>query len=243
VELHRYAGAGTRNAAVYTPVSAILHHAGIDIKLRRPKGAKGRIVTDWLVPEDALGIIQAAEAFDHEFATLLNFLLYTGVRLGAALGLQRNDVMLDELKAWVRHQKKQPASEVRLKEELRDALAIHMASHHEERVFRFHQGGHLKHQLVRAKLAYLKLPCPTRRPAKWHPPTYRLAWANFHTFRHTWATWMRRYGGADVQGLVATKNWRDARSAACYAHAVAREEWDRVDRLPKLGNISGVAGK
>jgi hypothetical protein len=49
-------------------------------------------------------------------------------------------------------------------------------------------------------------------------------------------------GGADVQSLVATKNWHDARSAARYAHAVAREEWDRVERLPKLGNIRGVAG-
>ena len=50
IELHPHAGPGTRNASVYTPVSAILRHAGIDIKLRRPKGAKGRIVTDWLTP-------------------------------------------------------------------------------------------------------------------------------------------------------------------------------------------------
>ena len=55
---------------------------------------------------------------------------------------------------------------------------------------------------------------------------------NFHTFRHTWATWMRRYGGADVQGLVATGNWRDARSAERYAHVVARDEWNRVESLP-----------
>jgi hypothetical protein len=54
---------------------------------------------------------------------------------------------------------------------------------------------------------------------------------------------MRRYGGADVQGLVATKNWRDPRSAARYAHAVARDEWNRVDQLPTVGNIRGVAGK
>jgi integrase len=243
IELHPHAGPGTRNAAVYTPVSAILHHADVDLKLRRPEGAKGRIVTDWLVPDDASGIIRAAEAFDSEFATLLKFLLYTGVRLGAALHLERNHVMLDEHKAWVRHQKKQPAAELKLQEELRQALAVHLASHNEERVFRFHQGGHLKHQLVRAKLAYLKLPCPVRRPTRWRPPPYRLAWANFHTFRHTWATWMRRYGGADVQGLVATKNWRDARSAARYAHAVAREEWNRVDLLPELGKIRGVARK
>ena len=48
VALHPNAGNATRNAGVYTRVSAILHHAGVEIKLKRPKGAKGRIVTDWL---------------------------------------------------------------------------------------------------------------------------------------------------------------------------------------------------
>lgn len=242
IELHPHAGPGTRNAAVYTPVSAILHRAGVEIKLRRPKGAKGRVVTDWLTPDDAFGIIRAAESFDREFARLLKFLLYTGVRLGAALNLQREDVQLHELRAWVRHQKKQPATDVRLREDLRDVFAVHLASHDRRRIFRFRQGGHLKHLLLRAKLAYLSIPCPVRRPPEWRAPPYRLAWANFHSFRHTWATWMRRYGGADVQGLVATGNWRDPRSAARYSHAVARDEWSRVDNLPKVGNIRGVAG-
>jgi len=52
---------------------------------------------------------------------------------------------------------------------------------------------------------------------------------------------MRRYGGADVQGLAETKNWRDPRSAARYSHAVARDEWDRVDNLPAMGNRRGKA--
>jgi integrase len=85
------------------------------------------------------------------------------------------------------------------------------------------------------------LPCPKRRPIGWKPPEYRLAFVGFHTFRHTWATWMRRYGGADVQGLAATKNWRDPRSAARYAHVVSRDEWDRVDNLPSVGNTRGKA--
>jgi hypothetical protein len=44
---------------------------------------------------------------------------------------------------------------------------------------------------------------------------------------------MRR-AGTDVQGLVATGNWRNARSAARYAHVVAWEEWKRVDDLPSV---------
>jgi integrase len=242
VALYPNVTGATRNTCLYTPVSAILRHAGLEIKLRRPKGAKGRVVTEWLPPPDAFGIIAAAKSFDAELAALLTFLLYTGARLGAALDLRREDVRLGESAAWVRHQKGQPAAEVRLHEDLRAALAHHLESHNHQRAFRFHQGGHLKHQLVRAKLGYLGLPCPARRPKGWRPPPYRLAWANFHSFRHTWATWMRR-AGTDVQGLVATGNWRDIRSAARYAHAVARDEWNRVDLLPAVGNIRGVRDK
>jgi integrase len=234
----------TRNTCLYTPVSAILRHAGIKLDLKRPKGWKGCPVSDWLVKDDAFGIIGAADTFDAEIGVLLRFLLYTGVRLGAALNLQREDVRPGEGCAWVRHQKGQPASDVRLREDLCRALVVHLASHNHQRVFRFHQGGHLKHQLLRAKLAYLGLPCPVRRQKGWRAPPNRLAWVNYHSFRHTWATWMRQ-AGLDVQGLVATGNWRDPKSAERYAHAVARDEWSRVDRLPGFaaGNIRGLTNK
>jgi hypothetical protein len=62
---------------------------------------------------------------------------------------------------------------------------------------------------------------------------------NFHTFCHTWATWMRRYGGLDDKGLVATGRWKDIASASRYSHTVVSEESKRADRLPtpmeKLG--------
>ena len=63
----------TRNTYVYTPISAVMHYAlGDDApKIRRPKGAKGRIVTDFLSPADASAIIAAAEAIDLEFALLI----------------------------------------------------------------------------------------------------------------------------------------------------------------------------
>ena len=237
VALHPNTTPATRNACVYIPVSAILHHAGVEITIRKPKGAKGRVITDSLNTADAAGIVRAAGTFDPEYAVLLQFLLYTGVRLGEALRLTWDDVRLDEAAARVRTSKNGDPRELQLREDLVTAMRRlpHQAG---RKVFRFRQGGHLKHQLLRAKLAYLGLDCPVRRPKGWKPPPNRLTWCNHHSFCHTWATWMRRYGGADVQGLVETGRWRDARSARRYTHAVAREEWNRVEKLPAVGGKS-----
>lgn len=240
VALHPNACPATRNTCVYTPVAAILHHAGIDIKFKRPKGGKGRVITDWLSPEDADAIIAAADRIDSEFGLLLRALLYCGLRLGEVLAWQWHDLRLDEGAAWTRREKDGIESDVRLRADLVAALRAHRPADRHGPVFRFHQGGHLKHLLTRAKLAALGMPSPVRRPVGWQPPEYRLLWVNFHTFRHTWATWMRRYGGLDAKGLVATGNWRDERSASRYAHAVAREEWRRVEQLPSVGKIRGV---
>jgi integrase len=240
VALHPNAGNATRNAAVYTPVSAILHHAGVDLKLRRPKGAKGRIVTDWLRPEDADAIITAADQIDQEFGTLLRALLYTGLRLGEVLDRWRwEDINLEDGAAWTRREKGGIESDAKLRPDLVAALRLLRPADGEGRVFRFRQGGHLKHLLTRAKLAALGLPCPVRRPVGWQAPDNRLSWVNFHTFRHTFATWFRLYGDGDVQGLVATRNWRDPRSAARYSHAVMSDEWKRVDRFPNVGTLRG----
>ena len=230
ISMHPTASPSSRNAYVYMPMSAILHHAGIKIAVRRPKGFNGRVVTDYLNPADAFAVIRAA-AFDPEFALLLTFLLYTGVRVGEALALRPEDIRIEQKAAWVRTSKNGRPRTLRLREDLCAALAGHKPRL-QNRFFRFHQGGGFSHKLMRAKLAVLGLPCPSRRPAKWRQPPNRFSFLNFHTFCHTWATWMRQYGGADVQGLVSTGRWSDPRSAARYAHVVARDEWKRVDDLP-----------
>ena len=125
IELYPNVTAGTRNVSVYTPTAAILHHAGVEIKVRRPKGAKGRVVTDWISLEDATAIINAADQIKPEFGLLLRFLLYTGVRLGEALKLRWQDVELDHARAWVRRQKSGPASDVRLRPDLLAAMGQH----------------------------------------------------------------------------------------------------------------------
>ena len=77
----------TRNRKVYSPVSAVLHSAGIDIKLKRPPGSKSREKTDYMSPADASAVI-AADSFDAEFGLLLRFLHRHSDRrgVGAALG-------------------------------------------------------------------------------------------------------------------------------------------------------------
>jgi integrase len=227
----------TRNRQVYSPTSAVLHHARIPLALDRPKGAKGRVVTDYLPPADADAIILAARSFDAELELLLTFLLYTGARLGEALTLRWDDVQIEDGSARIRTSKNALPRELYLRTDLLAALAAHRPQEGHGRVFRFHQGGWLNGLLLRAKLAACGLPAP-ERPAKGehrNVPVHRLSWVNFHTFRHTWASWMRRYGRADVQGLVATGNWVDTRSAARYVHAVAREEWSKVEMLPAIG--------
>lgn len=234
---------GTQNCYVYTPVSAVLHHALGDKcpVIKRPKGAKGRIKTDFLWPSDAFAIIAAAERIDAEFGLYLLLLLYTGIRKSEGLDIRPEDVQPAELAAWLRDSKNGDPRMLKLREDLAARLKAHLDQHHGVRLFRFKDGGHFKHLLLRATLAACGLACPKRRPTGWKPPTHRLAFVGFHTFRHTWATWMRRYGGADVQGLAETKNWRDPKSAARYAHVVARDEWDRVDNLPAMGTARGKA--
>jgi integrase len=234
LKLYPNVSPSTRNAAVYTPVSAILHHAGVDITVKRPKGHKGKIVTRFLLPPDAFAVIEAAKAVDEEMGRLLTFLLYTGCRIGEALALKWETVSLDRSEAYIETSKNDDPRTVRLTQ---DAMAALGPVKTAGRVFRFHQGGHRNFLFLNAKVTACGLP-PVKRPKPGQRmviPPHRLSWVTFHTFCHTWATWMRRFGGADLQGLVATGRWRDPRSAARYAHVVSHEEWNRVDSLPTMG--------
>ncbi|MBV9984997.1 site-specific integrase, partial [Bradyrhizobium sp.] len=222
----------TRNGYVYTPVSAVLHHAGVEITVRRPKGYKGKARTLFLLPPDAFAIIKAADAIDAEMGRLLRFLLYTGCRIGEALALKWERVDLGQRLAYIETSKNDDPRTVKLRQELCDLLEPHRKA--AGKVFRFHQGGHRNFLFLNSKVTACGLPAVKRpkRGERMEIPPYRYSWVTFHTFCHTWATWMRRYGGADVHGLVGTGRWRDPRSAARYTHTAASEEWNRVDVLP-----------
>jgi integrase len=227
--------AATRNGCVHTPVSAILHHAGVDITVRRPKGYKAKTKTLFLLPADAFAIIKAADAIDPEMGRLLTFLLYTGCRIGEALALRWERVSLEDRAAYIETSKNEDPRTVKLTTEVCALLEPHTES--SGKVFRFKQGGHRNFIFLNAKVAACGL-APVARPKRRQKqvvPPYRFDWVTFHTFCHTWATWMRRFGGADLQALVSTGRWRDERSAKRYTHVASHEEWDRVDSLPTSG--------
>jgi integrase len=70
----------TRNRQNYTPIFAILTHAGVHKRFNRPKGAQGNARAIFLEPDEAWRLLAAAEASDAELCAFLTLVLYTGLR-------------------------------------------------------------------------------------------------------------------------------------------------------------------
>lgn len=218
VTLYPEAAPATRNRQVYTPISAVLKHAGIEKEIRRPKGWRGTPRTDWMTPEQAFRLLDAAKTLHAEFALFLTFLLYTGCRLSEALQIQCDRVDLQEAWAWTDKTKNDDPRMIFLPPVLVAELANHPRGLDRtgQRVFRLTKAGRLYTLMGRA----IKAAGPD------------LEFVSFHVFRHTWATWMRRYGKLDTSGLVKTKAWRDPASARRYEHTDITEESMKAALLP-----------
>jgi integrase len=214
--LYPDASPATRNRHVYTPVSAVMYHAGRRLGLRRPRGSAGNSQTSWLWPEQAEAIFAEAEKINREFAALLITLCYTGLRLSEALKLTWNDVRLQDGFAYVPDTKTDEPRAVFLPPVAVAAMA-NLEREISRRPFRFSKSGHL-YNLLKTAAFRAGVDLPER--------------SAFHIFRHTYATWMRRYAGLDERGLVGTGAWKDRKSAARYAHVVVSEEARRAVLLP-----------
>ena len=195
-QLYPNGTSATRNRQVYTPVSAVLKHVGVEIKIRRPKGAQGGKRQFWLMPEPTFRMLEQAHTLAPEFGILCTLLNYTGLRLSEALGLRCNNVDLSRAYAYIPITKTDEPRAVHLPPVVIASLAGHPRGidRPQERLFRYHKGGRLMDLLkMSAEAAGVELP-------------YRTA---FHVFRHNYATWMKLYGGLDVVGLVRTGAWAD----------------------------------
>ena len=215
--LYPRGSAATRNRSVYTPSSAVLKHSGVTINLRRPKGSGGNRATSWLWPEQAFAIFKEAEKLDKEFAALLIVLCYTGMRLSEALNLTWDNVRLQDGFAYVPDTKNSEPRAIFLPPVAVAAMASLQRREDAIRPFRFAKGGHI-YSLLRASAFKANVDLPER--------------SAFHIFRHSYATWMRRYAGLDNKGLRATGAWKDAKSVDRYTHVVVSEEAQKAALLP-----------
>lgn len=247
-ELYPKGSPATRNRQVYTPVSAILKHSGIEKTFRRPRGWKGKKGTSWLEPDQAFAVFAAADKIDVEFGLLCRFLLYTGLRLDEALSRPLKDLQINRAYLYLPESKTgeprgchlppvmveafmaQPARQGA--PVIRDANGRYISGgvpvadigvpflerRPDAKIFRFHDGGRLR-DMLKAAIAGCGLSFPRRQ-------------GGFHIFCHTYGSWMHRFGNLDTHGLTRTGRWADADSADRYVHTQASEEARRADLLP-----------
>jgi integrase len=204
----------TRNRQVYTPISAVLRHAGITLAISRPKGAQGTPRSIWLRPEAFEALARTALADDVEFGILIVLLCYTGLRLSEALRLRCEDIDLANAEAICSHTKNGQPRLAYLPPRVIAALANHPLGLDRKgrRVFRWSKSGEL--YLLAERI-------------------YGLAGidhggAPFHVLRHTYGAWMTR-AKAD---LISTGAWRSAAAARVYQHHELSEEARKADLLP-----------
>lgn len=217
--LYPNASNATRNRQAYTPISAVMRHAGVRFDLRRPKGAQGQKLSGWMPEDAAFGFLDAAYKIDAEFGIYLVVLLYTGCRLSEPLKVTCEDLNITASEMFVGKTKNGEPRRVFLPPIARTALANHPRGLDRpgERLFRFRKDGRL-YRLIRQAADAAGFTFPPRQ--------------KFHLLRHTFATWMRRHAGADIDVLLSTGAWSSAESVRRYMHAAVDDEARTSALLP-----------
>jgi integrase len=204
----------TRNRSVYTPTLAIMRHAGVVKAIKRPKWTGGRRL-DWLRPDDAFNLLEAASATDKRLGALMTFLLYTGPRLSEALRLTWADLDLNAATALLRHTKNGEPIVVHLPPSAIAALAN--LDKTKRRVFGLSKCARLYASLDKAeKAAGVTLP----------------AGSAFYMLRHSHAMWRRLFADADTAALVASGLWKSRNAASVYEHLDLTAESRKSDMFP-----------
>ena len=203
-------------------MAAIMHRASRKglcdwIRFERPKMGPPRV--RWIKPDEAERLINAAEP---RLQTLIIFLLYTGCRITEALDLDWDSVDLHKRHVSIYEAKTKTTRGAALNP--RTFMALAKLGHREGYVFPWRtRGAVYKH---------------------WNPLCQKIGLKDFHPhdLRHTFATWLRKYSGEDLQGVMRAGGWRDYKSVMRYSHVASEEVRDAVNRLPG-GEISGQSKK
>lgn len=216
-KLYPHAEASTRNRQFYTPVIAVLRHAGLHVTIRRPKGGNGAARTEWLWPDQFAKLHAAATKIDQELGLLFLYLVSTGARLSEALNLQCSDVKLDESFAFCGETKNGDPRSMHLPPAVVEAMKQHPRGlERKGKVFRWVKSGRL-YSLARSAYEAAEIDDGD---------------APFHILRHTFGSWMRRYAGADDRNLLDTGAWRNAQSVRRYTHTIVTESARMANALP-----------
>lgn len=225
VALYPDASAATKNRQVYTPMSAILRHAGVAIEMKRPPGSRGKPRTRWLDPDQAFALLAAADDICEQFGAMCTYLLYTGCRLSEAVRLRWEDVDLTNAIAYVRETKNGDPRTVFLPADVVAALSnlpVPLCPYTDQPLAR--AGSVFERSKNGRTYAEFKAACKASRLS--------LTGVSFHIFRHTYGAWMRRFGGLDTAGLVGTGAWKSRQSAAVYEHVDVSAEAKKAAMLP-----------
>lgn len=216
--------AATQNRTIYTPISAVLHHAarkGWCSKpvIARPKGHDKERVR-WITPEEAERLIAAAAP---HIRPLIVFLLSTGARLSEALYLEWSDVDLSRAHVVFRPTEARGIKTDEARGVPMPARAVAELANvpwdREGMVFRRPAGK------IRTT-GRVWLPYESREgegggqiKTAWKGMLKRAGIADFspHDCRHTWATWHYRQN-RDISALMALGGWKTPAMVFRYTH-------------------------
>ncbi len=222
------AGPATRNRQVYTPISAVLHHAASKgwcpkPVIARPKQPEGKV--RWIKPDEADKLIDACAV---HLRPLVVFMLYTGARTGEALWLDWSDVDLAKRQVTFPKTKNGEPRSVPLHPRVIDELS--KLTRRTGDVFLTNRGK-----------SYTK-PDPdddadtsagTRIRNGFKGACDRAGIVDFtpHCCRHTWATWHYQMN-RDLTRLQELGGWKSIEMVLRYAHVNVEHHADSINALP-----------
>jgi integrase len=216
--LYPKAGPATRKRQVYAPMCAVLNHAAhrgwlAPPKIKHPKVPKPE--TKWSSAERLNRLLPHLRP---PLRRLVIFLTYTGARLSEALAVDWDrDINLEARTIILRKTKNGNMRPLFVPDQLLEELAKVDSRKRRGPLFPWKSKNSVHRPLKRA--------C-ARAGVEYLPPHQQ--------GRHTYATWMRSYGGLDLRGLMEAGGWESPASVARYAHVMPGEAARAVARLPIL---------
>lgn len=212
------AGAATRKRMVYVPLCAVLNHAARKGWCSRPMIGHPKIApsrTKWSTPERLKRLVNHCKPRERR---LVVFLTYTGARLSEALRVDWDkDIRLSERTVILRRTKNGEMRAVHVP----DPLLVELAA-----VPEANRSGPLFDYTDKTRVyAPLRRAC-AKAGVEYLPPHQQ--------GRHTYATWLRTYGGLDLVGLKEAGGWKSIASVARYAHVTPNEAARAADKMPDV---------